>query len=105
MQSHIKINLELKCIIGLLDFERIQEQTILIELEAKSKKFLDYAKLCARIEKIYKKKKFKTIEKSLKYICKNIKKHHKKLTFITITCYKPDIIKNAKVGATLTKKY
>lgn len=105
MQSHIKINLEFKCIIGLLDFERIQEQTILIELEAKSKKFLDYAKLCAHIEKIYKKKKFKTIEKSLKYVCKNIKKYHKKLTFITITCYKPDIIKNAKVGATLTKKY
>lgn len=105
MQSHIKINLRFKCIIGLLDFERIQKQTILIELEAKSKKFLDYAKLCTRIKKIYKKKKFKTIEKSLKYVCKNIKKHHKKLTFITITCYKPDIIENAKVGVTLTKKY
>ncbi|EAJ5680953.1 FolB domain-containing protein [Campylobacter lari] len=105
MQSHIKVSLEFKCIIGLLDFERIQEQKVLIELEAKSKKFLDYAKLCARIEKIYKKKKFKTIEKSLKYICKDIKKHHKKLQFINITCYKPDIIKNARVGASLSKKY
>ncbi|WP_291949761.1 dihydroneopterin aldolase [Campylobacter sp.] len=105
MQSHIKISLELKCIIGLLDFERIQEQNILIDLELKSKKFLDYAKLCKRLEKIYKKKKFKTIEKSLKYTCKNIKKHHKKVKFISITCYKPDIITNAKVGASLTKKY
>lgn len=52
MQSHIKVSLEFKCIIGLLDFERIQEQKVLIELEAKSKKFLDYAKLCTRIEKI-----------------------------------------------------
>ncbi|AJC85687.1 dihydroneopterin aldolase [Campylobacter sp. RM16704] len=105
MQSHIKINLEFKCIIGLLDFERIQEQKVFLKLEAKSKKFLDYAKLCIRIEKIYKKKKFKTIEKSLKYLCKDIKKHHKKIKFINITCYKPDIIKNALVGATITKKY
>lgn len=105
MQSHIKINLEFECIIGILDFERLQEQKVFIELEAKSKKFLDYAKICSRIEKIYKKKKFKTIEQSLKYICKNIKKHHKKLKFINITCYKLEIIHNAKVGATLMKKY
>ncbi|CAM4120480.1 dihydroneopterin aldolase [Campylobacter armoricus] len=105
MQSHIKINLEFKCIIGLLDYERIQEQKVLIELEAKSKNFLDYAKLCEKIEIIYKKKKFKTIEKSLKYLCKSIKKYHKKLKFISITCYKPDVIKNALVGASIVKKY
>ncbi|EAL6281505.1 dihydroneopterin aldolase, partial [Campylobacter lari] len=29
----------------------------------------------------------------------------KKLQFINITCYKPDIIKNARVGASLSKKY
>ncbi|ECK1948403.1 dihydroneopterin aldolase, partial [Campylobacter lari] len=27
------------------------------------------------------------------------------LQFIHITCYKPDIIKNARVGASLSKKY
>lgn len=105
MQSHIKIELKFKCIIGLLDFEREKKQEVLIELEAKSKEFLDYAKICKKIKKIYKKKKFKTIEKSLKFTCKNIKKHNKKIHYIRISCYKPQIIKNAKVGASLTKKY
>lgn len=105
MQSHIKIKLHFKCIIGILDFERKKKQKICIKLQAKATEFLDYAKVSKKIKKYYKQKKFFTLEDSLEFVCQKLKDKFPQISYIKITTYKPKIIKNAKVGVSLKKFY
>ena len=98
MQSHIKIKMHFKCIIGILDFEREKKQKINIKLEVKSDDFLDYSLLCEWIKKIYKKNKFHLLEDSVRFILENIKDFDNNINYIKIKISKPNIIKNAKVS-------
>ena len=105
MQSNIKIKSKFKCIIGLLNFERKKKQKIIIKIKAKSDDFLDYAKLEKKVKKIYKKNKFFTIEDSLEFTSKELKNKFENLKYIKISVFKPNIIRNAKVGASVKKYY
>lgn len=105
MQSHIKIKLKFKCIIGILDFERHKSQKIVLKLEAKSKDFLDYAKLCKILKKSYKKQKFELLEESLDFIFAELKKLYPSLSYLKAKITKPKIIKKAKVSVCLEKSY
>ncbi|MDO4674085.1 dihydroneopterin aldolase [Campylobacter sp.] len=101
MQSHIKIKLKFKCIIGILDFERKKKQTVIVKIKAKANDFLDYAKVAKRVKKIYKKHKFQTIEESLRSSSQKLKQHFPQIYYLKITTLKPQIIKNAEVGASV----
>ncbi|KAA6228502.1 dihydroneopterin aldolase [Campylobacter sp. LR286c] len=103
MQSDIRIRLKFKCIIGMLDFERKKKQKIIVKISAKSNTFLDYTKLAKEIKKIYKKEKFYTIEESLKFISENLKNNFNELSYLKIITYKPQILKNTRVGAKIKK--
>ncbi|TQR33113.1 dihydroneopterin aldolase [Campylobacter sp. MIT 99-7217] len=105
MQSHIKIKLKFKCIIGILDFERKKKQKIQIKLEAKSDDFLDYAQLVNHLKKIYKTRQFKLIEESLEELCHELKNLYPQIKFLKITLYKLKIIKKAKVGSSIERIY
>ncbi|KGI56547.1 dihydroneopterin aldolase [Campylobacter sp. MIT 97-5078] len=105
MQSHIKIKLQFKCIIGILDFEREKKQKIIIKLKAKSSDFLDYALICKWLKKTFKEERFKLLEEALSFINLHLKELYPNLIFIKISIYKPKIIKKAKCGAYLKKKY
>lgn len=105
MQSHIKIKLNFKCIIGILPFEREQKQSICVKLNAKAEGFLDYAKVCEFVKKSYKEQKFKLIEDSLNYLFVELKKEFVNIKKLKITTTKLKIIKNAKVSVTFKKKF
>ncbi|MBM0636802.1 dihydroneopterin aldolase [Campylobacter sp. VicNov18] len=105
MQSYIKIRFHFKCIIGILDFERKKKQKVIIKLKAKSHEFLDYSKIIAKIKKYYKTQQFYTLEESLHSISLNLKNDFPSLTHLKIEVFKPHILKNAKVGVKLKKKY
>lgn len=105
MQTSIKIKLHFRCILGLLPFERQIAQRVSLDIKASSKGFLDYAKVAKRAKKLYKKGRFHTIEKSLEIVAKELKLSFPKIKYIKISLIKKDIIKNAKVGASMMKKY
>lgn len=105
MQSCIKIKLKLSCIIGILPFEREKKQKVLIKLKAKSAEFLDYAVLCEWLKHTYKKQKFELVEESLEFVANELKKIHPALCSLQISITKPHIIKNARAGAFVKKKF
>lgn len=105
MQSHIKIKLKFKCIIGILPFERKKKQRVKVKLSAKAQDFLDYAKVCALIKKSYKEQEFKLIEDSLNYLFAALKNEFPQIKRLKITATKPDIIKHAKVSVCLEKRF
>lgn len=53
-----------------------------------------------KIKKYYKKEQFLTLEESLEFVCAKL---HRKIScyYIKIKTYKPEIIKNARVGVKL----
>lgn len=105
MQSHIKIKLKFKCVIGILDFERVKKQRVLLKFEAKSAEFLDYARVCKWLKKTYKEREFRLIEESLQVILDEFRQICPKASFAKIKLYKLEIMKNAKLGACLEKFY
>lgn len=93
-------NLTFKCIIGILDFERIKKQRVIIntsfEYEFTKDSFIDYAEVSTLIKTIMKKKNFFLLEDAIlcletlltnKYPIKNL---HIKIS-------KPDILKDCIV--------
>lgn len=105
MQSYIKIKIHFNCIIGILDFERVEKQKLIVKVKAKASEFLDYAKLSKFIKKSYKKEKFYTLEESLEFISLNAKQKFPSLEYIKINSFKPKILKKTKVGVSLEKFY
>lgn len=105
LQSRVKIRLKMRCIIGVLDFERCKKQEIVLKIHAKSAEFLDYAKLCAWLKKTYKKRKFGLLEDSLDFVFANIKTQFPAIKSLKISVCKPKIIKDAKVSCYLKKKF
>ena len=94
-------NLTFKCIIGILDFERIKKQRVIInssfEYEFTKDSFIDYAEVSALIKTTIKKEKFLLLEDVIlhleilltdKYKIKNLK----------IEISKPDILKDCIVS-------
>lgn len=105
MPSHIKIKLKFRCIIGILKFERKKKQKIIIKVRARSDEFLDYAQVSKLIKKCYKKQKFRTLEESLEFSVLKLKEHFSSLDSVKISAFKPEIIKNAKVGVSFKKNF
>ena len=97
-------NLEFKCIIGILDFERVKKQKVIVNLsfdyEFKDNLFINYAEVSDLIKTTMKKRKFLLLEDAIislkeiidiKYSISNLK--------LKIT--KPDILKDCKVSLSL----
>lgn len=105
MQSNIKIKTKFKCIIGILEFERIEKQIISLKIKAKADEFLDYAKVATLSKKYIKKKKFYTLEEANKKLAKKLKKTFAQIRKIKIEIVKPKIMKNSKLSAVYKKKY
>ena len=64
IKIHLK-NLRFKCIIGLLECERIKKQKVKINLSLKADEFIDYAELAELLKTQMKKQKFYKIEDGL----------------------------------------
>ena len=95
-------NLTFEAILGILESERVSPQKIEINLEIdyiySKDDFMDYSIIADMIEKTIKEKKFLLIEEAISEIVKLLKDSYTQIQKIDIEIFKPDILKNAKVG-------
>jgi len=98
----IEINdLSFKCIIGILDFERVKKQKVIVNLsfeyEFKEDFFIDYSEISSFVEKKMKKRKFLLIEDAIIFLEAKLYKLYK-INNLIINISKPNILKNCIVS-------
>ncbi len=102
-------NLKFDTIIGILDFERVKRQKIIIDIEIeydyKDKNFIDYAKVVTFVKEHIQKKKFYLIEDALESLIVNLKRLYPQIVHLKISLKKPDILKDCIVGVVSEKKF
>ena len=100
MRVHIE-DLTFKCIIGLLPFERINKQRIIINLsfdyDYSADYFIDYSEVSTLIKKEIKKKKFELLEDAIIHIETLLYKLYK-INNLKLKITKPDILKDCFVS-------
>ena len=95
-------------IIGVLKFERVTPQKVIINTQIDYKyenEYLDYAKVSEIIKNILQTKKFEILEDSLDYICSYLKNEYPNIISINLEILKPNILENMIVGAKILKNY
>jgi len=95
-------NLTFNTIIGLLDFERKNEQKVVVNLTAtysyKDGNFIDYVDICNIIKESIKTKKFELLEEALNYLKKTIQTKYPAIEKLYIKISKPDILNDCIVS-------
>ena len=104
MTIHIE-KLEILAIIGILDFERITAQRVVVDVHIdyyyEENYFINYAEVISIIETMIVSKKYQLLEDSLNDIQQKILQRYSQIIKLTIKISKPDIIKNATVALSL----
>ena len=101
MTIHIE-ELTFECIIGILDFERVTVQKVIINLEIdytySNEFFINYAEVISLIEKDMIDNEYKLLETALTALEKNLLSTYSKIESFHLKITKPNIINNAKVS-------
>ncbi len=100
MTIHIE-DLKFKCIIGILDFERVTEQELIINVLIKYKYtdiFIDYSEISKFIKSHMKKNKFLLIEDALASLGENLKEIFPLINIVNLKITKPSIMTDCKVS-------
>lgn len=101
MQIIIK-DLTFRCIVGILENERITPQKVIVNLKVTydydGENFINYAKLCECIENDMHEIKYFLLEDAINSLLEKIKYIYPKIEKMTIEILKPDILQNAVVG-------
>ena len=107
MTIHIE-ELTFECIIGILDFERVNAQKVIIDLQIdynyKNGSFINYAELISLIENDMVDKKYKLLETALIELEKKLLDTYPKIESFNLKIMKPNIINSAKVSLSKTFK-
>ena len=94
-------NLTFKCIIGILDFERIKKQKVVINLSFEynfsNDDFINYATVAELVEKTMKKEKFLLLEDAILYL-ETLLNNSYNISNLKIKISKPNILKNCVVS-------
>ena len=94
-------DLTFNCIIGILDFERIKKQKVIInisfEYDYSKDLFIDYSEISALIKKTMKKQKFLLLEDAILYF-ESLLQNSYKIKNLKIKISKPDILKDCIVS-------
>ena len=100
--------LKLSTIIGILDFERITPQDVIVDATIdycyKDSDFINYAEVINLIEKQLIENKYQLLEDALNNITSKLLKTYTQIKKIELKITKPNIIPNAKVSLSLEKK-
>ena len=107
MTIHIE-DLKFKCIIGLLDFERTNEQEVIINLNLDydyKDEFINYADLAKLIQKQLINEKYELLETALEELFQNISKKYLLIRKLQIKITKPNILSNCLVSVSNIKIY
>ena len=101
-------DLRFQTIIGILDFERITPQEVIINLELEYKyenEFINYADVTTLIRNSILSQKFLLIEDALLYLSDILKKEFKKINTLELKITKPSILPDCKVSVSIFKKF
>ncbi len=94
--------LTFKCIIGILDFERITPQKVIVNIEIEynyeKDNFINYVDIIELIEQQMIEKKYELLETAIEELTQKIASDYSKITKLNLKISKPNIIKNAKVS-------
>ncbi|MFW2307199.1 dihydroneopterin aldolase [Aliarcobacter butzleri] len=94
-------NLTFKCIIGILDFERVKKQKVIINLSFEyafsNDKFIDYSEVVDLIKQTMKKEKFQLIEDAILYLTKLLNQTYE-IKNLKLKISKPTILKDCIVS-------
>ncbi len=94
-------DLTFKCIIGILDFERIRKQKIIVnisfEYSFSKDLFIDYSEISQLIKTTMKEKKFLLLEDAILHL-ENLLNNSYKISNLYIKISKPKILKNCIVS-------
>ena len=104
----IKIEeLTFKTIIGLLDFERVTPQRVIVNLKVEynysKSNYINYVELKDLIKNRLQKKRFKLLEDAITDIIKKIVSNYPTIKKLKLEIIKPDILNDCQVS--LTKKW
>jgi len=101
MTIHIE-ELTFDTIIGILDFERVTPQTIIVNVKIDyqyiNKIFINYADVISLIERQMIEEKYELLETALEELIQNITSTYSQIDTLSLRITKPNIINNAKVG-------
>ena len=101
-------DLKFKAIIGILDFERKEEQDVIVDLVLcynNEDDFIDYALVVEFIKKHIKKSKFLLIEDALDSLSKRLKEKFPLINSLDLKISKPSILPDAKVSVSNTYSF
>ena len=94
-------DLTFKCIIGILYFERIKKQKVIInisfEYEFSKDLFIDYSEISNLVKSTMKQQKFLLLEDAILYI-ETLLQNNYKISYLKIKISKPNILKNCIVS-------
>ncbi len=94
-------NLEFKCIIGILDFERKKKQRVIVDIsfkyDYKKDDFIDYSEIALVVKQNIKKGRFGLIEDAI-LDTNNLLKYQFNIKKLKIKITKPDILKDSLVS-------
>ena len=102
MKVFIK-DLSFKTIIGILPFERVKKQKVLVDIsfsykfDDSNKVFIDYSIVANMVKKTMKKKKFELIEEAIETLEEKLQTKFK-LSSVELKITKPDILKDCIVS-------
>lgn len=101
MTIHIE-KLTFECIIGILDFERINAQKVIVDLQIDynyaEDYFINYAEVINLIESNMIEKQYKLLETALNALETALLSNYPKIDTLTLKISKPNIINNANVA-------
>jgi len=101
MTIHIE-SLTFDTIIGILDFERITPQSVIVDMVLdyvyENNNYINYADLILLIEKQMNEKKYELLETAIEELRENIILKYPQITKLNLKITKPNIINNAKVA-------
>lgn len=101
-------NLEIVCIIGILESERTTPQRLIVDLRIDydpTKGFLDYTKVTRLIEERLTQGKFGLLETAAEELASLLHAHFEAILALNLRLTKPDILPNCQVGIELDKKF
>ncbi|WP_419677845.1 dihydroneopterin aldolase [Aliarcobacter lanthieri] len=94
-------NLQFKCIIGILDFERVKKQRVIINISFNydfvDNSFIDYSEVSNLVKKTMKEKKFNLLEDAIKTIEKILYESYD-IKNLNLKISKPNILKDCVVS-------
>ena len=100
MTIHIE-DLKFQCIIGILDFERIKAQDVIVNLSIDynyENSFINYADVVEKVKNLMIKSEFLLIEDAIIAINLNLSKEYDAINSIYLKITKPSILRDVKVS-------